>query len=502
MARFWKMHGCGNDFVVFDERPAPLGLTATRAAAIANRRTGVGCDQFIVIEPPPPNSNADAFMRIRNPDGAEAGACGNATRCVADLLARETGRRVHVIRTVAGNLPAEIQPDGRVRVDMGPARLDWAAIPLARAMDTLHLDLARGPLADPAAASMGNPHATFFVDDVERVDAAALGPSLEHDPLFPDRANIGFAHIQARGPDPAARVGTRRGADACLRFRGVRGAGERAPARADRAPRHRHDGRRRTGDRMARRRARADDRAGGDLVRRGNRSRRRIRHERRGAYVRLPAERLRERGDARPRGGAVGHDDRQHLRGDRRGRTPGAPVDPPHRARTSGCTHRRHRLRRADRSGGVGRTAWRGPGARQSRTSCGRKAGQPGAPGVVSDIMAARETAAHLVTEFAGRARAFVQVQQGCDHRCTFCIIPFGRGPNRSVPIGAVVAQVRALVAAGYQEVVLTGVDITSLRPGPAWRANTRATGTTAARAGARITATAVVITRPRGDRR
>jgi threonylcarbamoyladenosine tRNA methylthiotransferase MtaB len=86
----------------------------------------------------------------------------------------------------------------------------------------------------------------------------------------------------------------------------------------------------------------------------------------------------------------------------------------------------------------------------------------PGAPSAVSDIMAARETAAHLVTDFSGRARAFVQVQQGCDHRCTFCIIPFGRGPNRSVPIGAVVAQVRALVEAGYQEVVLTGVDIAS----------------------------------------
>ena len=87
---------------------------------------------------------------------------------------------------------------------------------------------------------------------------------------------------------------------------------------------------------------------------------------------------------------------------------------------------------------------------------------QPGAGSAVSDIMAARETAAHLVTEFAGRARAFVQVQQGCDHRCTFCIIPFGRGPNRSVPIGAVVAQTRALVDAGYHEVVLTGVDIAS----------------------------------------
>jgi threonylcarbamoyladenosine tRNA methylthiotransferase MtaB len=88
-----------------------------------------------------------------------------------------------------------------------------------------------------------------------------------------------------------------------------------------------------------------------------------------------------------------------------------------------------------------------------------------GAGSEVGDIMAARETAAHLVTEFAGRARAFVQVQQGCDHRCTFCVIPFGRGPNRSVPIGAVVAQVRALVEKGFREVVLTGVDIASYGP-------------------------------------
>jgi diaminopimelate epimerase len=197
MARFLKMHGCGNDFVVFDERAGALGLTAKRAAAIADRRTGVGCDQFIVIEPAPDGSNADAFMRIRNPDGAEAGACGNATRCVVDLLTRETGRRIQIIRTVAGNLPSEALPDGRVRVDMGPARLDWPDVPLARPMDTLHLDLVAGPVADPAAANMGNPHATFFVDDVARVPVGELGPRLEHDPLFPERANIGFAQVLA-----------------------------------------------------------------------------------------------------------------------------------------------------------------------------------------------------------------------------------------------------------------------------------------------------------------
>jgi diaminopimelate epimerase len=197
MARFLKMHGCGNDFVVFDERGGPLGLTRVRAAAIADRRTGVGCDQFIAIEPAPAGSNADAFMRIRNPDGNEAGACGNATRCVVDLLARETGRRIQVIRTVAGNLPSEALPDGRVRVDMGRASLDWSDIPLARPMDTLHLDLAAGPVADPAALSMGNPHATFFIEDVARVPIAEIGPRLEHDALFPARANIGFAQIMA-----------------------------------------------------------------------------------------------------------------------------------------------------------------------------------------------------------------------------------------------------------------------------------------------------------------
>jgi diaminopimelate epimerase len=198
IARFIKMHGCGNDFVVFDERPAPLGLTASRAAAIADRRTGVGCDQFIVIEPPPPGANADVFMRIRNPDGAEAGACGNATRCVADILAKQNGRRLQVIRTVAGNLPSEVLADGRVCVDMGAVRLDWPDIPLARPMDTLHLDLHVGPVSDPAAASMGNPHATFFVADVAALPIAALGPQLEHDELFPERANIGFAEIRAR----------------------------------------------------------------------------------------------------------------------------------------------------------------------------------------------------------------------------------------------------------------------------------------------------------------
>ena len=190
---FVKMHGAGNDFVVVDERARPLGLTPERVRALADRRTGIGCDQFITLEPPPPGTDADLFMRIRNPDGSEAGACGNATRCVADLLFEENGRPYQVIRTVAGDLPAERLRDGRIRVDMGPARLSWRDVPLARGMDTLHLPLP----GDPAACGMGNPHATFFVADAEAHPVTAEGPRFEHDPLFPERANIGFAQVLA-----------------------------------------------------------------------------------------------------------------------------------------------------------------------------------------------------------------------------------------------------------------------------------------------------------------
>jgi diaminopimelate epimerase len=197
LAPFLKMHGCGNDFVVFDERDGPFGFTPALAAALADRRTGIGCDQLITIERAPRGSGAAAFMRIRNPDGSEAGACGNAARCVAGLIAREGRKRKLAIATVAGKLTAVLGADGEVEVDMGPARLGWEDVPLARPMDTLHLDLTAGPLADPAAASMGNPHATFFVPDIAAVPVETLGAALERDELFPDRANIGFAQVLA-----------------------------------------------------------------------------------------------------------------------------------------------------------------------------------------------------------------------------------------------------------------------------------------------------------------
>jgi diaminopimelate epimerase len=196
MTPFRKMHGLGNDFVVLDGRDRALPITPARVAAIADRHFGVGCDQFIVLERPPPG--ADVFMRIRNPDGSEAGACGNATRCVASLVAAETGKDRVVVRTVAGDLRVERMPGGLWRADMGPARLRWDDVPLAHKADTLHLPLALGPVADPAACSMGNPHATFFVQDLDAIPVAELGPRLETDPLFPDRANIGFAQVLSR----------------------------------------------------------------------------------------------------------------------------------------------------------------------------------------------------------------------------------------------------------------------------------------------------------------
>ncbi len=195
---FIKMHGLGNDFVVVDARAVPFVLDDGAARALADRREGVGCDQIVVLEPPR-NGRADVFFRFWNSDGGEVDACGNGTRCAASLVMAESGRDAIAIETEAGLLGAEAAGSGRVTVDMGAARLDWDQIPVAREQDTLHLELAREDLRDPVGVNMGNPHAVFFVANAAAVDLARLGPELEHDPLFPERANIGIA--QVTGPD-------------------------------------------------------------------------------------------------------------------------------------------------------------------------------------------------------------------------------------------------------------------------------------------------------------
>lgn len=195
MLPFLKMHGAGNDFVVLEGRGRKLALTPGQIRLIADRRRGVGCDQVIIIESD--EAGADAFMRILNADGSEAGACGNATRCVAALLAEESGAHFVSIRTISGLLHAEILGPGLVEVDMGAPLLDWADIPLAMKVDTLHLPLALGPVSDPASCSMGNPHATFFVTDFQNLAIESLGPVLEKKRIFPQQANIGFAKIES-----------------------------------------------------------------------------------------------------------------------------------------------------------------------------------------------------------------------------------------------------------------------------------------------------------------
>lgn len=193
---FIKMHGLGNDFVIIDGRKSPLSLTAETARRIADRRLGVGCDQLILLEKPR-NPDARAFMAIYNADGSSSAACGNATRCVAALLMSESDSDEAVIETDAGMLIGTGDGDG-VTVDMGTPSLKWNDVPLNDKADTLHLDLSVDPVSDPAACSMGNPHATFFVDDVEAIDIAAIGPGLEHHAMFSERANIGFAQVLDR----------------------------------------------------------------------------------------------------------------------------------------------------------------------------------------------------------------------------------------------------------------------------------------------------------------
>jgi diaminopimelate epimerase len=193
LTHFTKMHGAGNDFIVLDARPegqaAARALTAAQFRALADRRTGIGCDQLIVLDRA---AAADVAMRIFNTDGTQAGACGNATRCVAMLLRQAAPVRLS-IETTSGILWAETLPNGQVRVDMGAPGLGWREIPLAQACDTLHLPLP----GDPAAASMGNPHATFFLPDLDAIDPASRGPELQANPIFPESANIGFARIEA-----------------------------------------------------------------------------------------------------------------------------------------------------------------------------------------------------------------------------------------------------------------------------------------------------------------
>jgi diaminopimelate epimerase len=187
---FIKMHGLGNDFVVFDHRRGGPVVTDSLARAIGDRHRGVGFDQLAVIMA---DDSADVRLIFFNADGSTAGACGNASRCIARYLMDDTGKSGVTLRTERGLLLAEDAGNGLTRVNMGAPLLDWSQVPLAQEMDTLALPIEGAP----TATGMGNPHCSFFVDDAETVDLERRGAEIEHHPLFPERTNVQFAHLIA-----------------------------------------------------------------------------------------------------------------------------------------------------------------------------------------------------------------------------------------------------------------------------------------------------------------
>ena len=198
MTAFLKMHGLGNDFAVFDTRSGDICLDSAIARAIGDRKTGVGCDQVIVIGRPR-TVGADAEMRIFNADGGEVESCGNAARCVAQLLLNERDATDVRIETAGGLLVCGEAGTGLVTVDMGAPKLDWDEIPLAHPADTNGFSLnVDGTEHFASAVSVGNPHCVLIVENAEAAAVAELGPRIEHHPMFPARVNVEFVQVVSR----------------------------------------------------------------------------------------------------------------------------------------------------------------------------------------------------------------------------------------------------------------------------------------------------------------
>ena len=189
---FMKMHGLGNDFVVVDERGIAPRVDAAVAIAMADRHRGIGFDQLATLSE---RDGVDVHLTFWNADGSLSAACGNATRCIARHMMDQSGSRSLTISTDRGTLYAVEAGDGLVSINMGRPQLDWADVPLASEIDTLHLPID----GDPVATGMGNPHCTFFTNDIDSIDLAARGAEIEHHPIYPQRTNVQFAQLV--GPD-------------------------------------------------------------------------------------------------------------------------------------------------------------------------------------------------------------------------------------------------------------------------------------------------------------
>jgi diaminopimelate epimerase len=199
--KFTKMHGLGNDFVLFDATKKKLELTPVQARRIADRHFGVGCDQILIAEPSPVKG-VDFFYRILNADGSESAQCGNGARCFLHFVRAQglTRKKTLRVRTIKDVLELQLLPDGQVRVDMGVPDFEPARIPIAAETRdrTYRMMLDEGHEVEFAAVSMGNPHAVLRVDDVEQAPVATLGPLLEPHPFFPERVNVGFLQVLDR----------------------------------------------------------------------------------------------------------------------------------------------------------------------------------------------------------------------------------------------------------------------------------------------------------------
>ena len=195
---FLKMHGLRNHFIIVDGRDDPWRPDAEEAVRLCDQQAGVGADQIVVIEKPSAAGEAGgalAFVRFWNVDGREVEACGNATRCVAWLLLEEQAADHVLLETRAGVLKGRRIGLQQVSTGMGDISMDWRRIPLAEERDTCHLDLQYGPLHDPVALNIGNPHLVFFVHNVDDVDLETLAPRIQNDPLFPQSVNVGIAEM-------------------------------------------------------------------------------------------------------------------------------------------------------------------------------------------------------------------------------------------------------------------------------------------------------------------
>ena len=192
----FKMDGLGNDFVIIDNRQDIIKLSKEQIIKICDRNF-IGCDQLILIEK---NSSSDASLKFYNSDGGESGACGNGTRCVADLISKEKNSKTIILSTLSGNLKSEILENNLVTTEIGNAKIKWNEIPLSSELNTKNLNIKINDLDNKehfggTAINVGNPHVIFFVNDIKNFDIAKIGPQIENSNMFPEKCNVTIAKV-------------------------------------------------------------------------------------------------------------------------------------------------------------------------------------------------------------------------------------------------------------------------------------------------------------------